>query len=145
MAQNLEDAIHNALKARLRAATFPKVTYDKTTGARTTAALATVKAKSAYVQPVTATYEGATDKSAWLMERSDWQWIAEIKFSNAVSTEDFESDLTQNPIKISRTESSQDRQVLVALEDVSYEIPPTGQPASGTRVAMRFSVILSPK
>lgn len=143
--QNLSDAIHNAIKARIRDTLMPLVTYHKVTGNRTTAALGTIKAKSAFVQPVQTTFEASVNFSAWLRQRASWDWLAEIKFSRAVDLEAFEEDLIRNPIKISRSESGQDRQVLIALSDVVYEIPTTGQPASGTRASMRLTVTLSPK
>lgn len=142
--QNLTDAIHNAIKARIRDTLMPKVTYDNATGNRTTAAIGTVKAKSAFVQPVQTTFEGSTNFSEWMRMRDGWEWLAEIKFSVAVDLEAFEDDLAHNPIKISRSESGQDRQVLIALVDVVYQIPPTGQPASGTRASLRLTAVLSP-
>lgn len=145
MAQNLEDAIHNALLTRIRGTLFPKVSYDRITGARTTEAVATESAKSVGVQPLSTAYDEARDRSAWRREVVDWQWLVELGFSRTISTELFEIDLTHNPIKISRSDSGQDRQVLLALVDVAYENPPTGQPSSGTRVALRFTATLSPK
>ena len=143
--QNLTDAIHNAIKARIRDTLMPLVSYDKDTGNRTTAAVATVKAKSAFVQPVQTTFSDADTYREWQRKRESWDWLAEIKFTQAVDLTLFEDDLARNPIKISRADSGLDRQVLIALSDVVYEIPPTGQPASGTRASLRLTAVLSPK
>ena len=144
MANTLTDYIHDAILARLRDTNFPVVTFDAD-GKRTTSAVDTVRAKSFKVQPVQTTFKRGRNMRTFALDRDSYDWLANLRFSSPVDLTAFEDALMESPIKISRDVSGSDHQVLVELRDTVYEIPTTGQPASGTWVSLRLTATLSPK
>jgi hypothetical protein len=144
MSAYYEDEIHNAIYARAAAWDFPLVTYDKTTKLRTTGP-GTTKAKAVLIQPSDAAFDLAEkNRRKELRERTDWLWVLDLHFSRRVNTESFEDDLADNPIVIAR-DGERDRQVRIEIGDVSFAVPPLGEPASGSRARVRLVAALSPK
>lgn len=138
------DEIHNAVLARVRATTFYAVSYSSS-WVRTTSGVATVTPGSIFCQPESASFGIPTEsRRDFQHERDDWIWILDLIFSKKTDLGPLEESLVDNPIVITRA-VGRDRQVTLELEDVSYEVPPLGQAASGTRARLRLTAALSPK
>jgi hypothetical protein len=141
---NYSDAIHNAIIARVRATTFYQVSYSKT-WVRTTSEVTTATPGSIFCQPETSSFQTAAEgRRAYERERGDWVWILDVIFSKKVNLEPLEDSLKDDPIVIPRS-GTLTHQVIVDLEDATYEVPPLGQGASGTRARLRLIAALSPK
>lgn len=138
------DEIHNAVIARVRATTFYSVSYSSS-WVRTTSGVTTVTPGSIFCQPESASFGLPTEsRRDYQRERDDWVWVLDLIFSKKTDIAPLEASLVDNPIKITRG-VGRDRQVILDLEDSSYEVPPLGQAASGTRARLRLTAVLSPK
>ena len=138
------DPIHAAMLARVAATTFYAVTYNAA-HVRTTSSTVLVSPGSVFFQPETASFDlPAENRRKYERERVDWIWILDLGFSKRVDLEAFESSLVDDPLVIPRA-AGRDRLVILELQDVTYEVPPLGQNASGTRARLRLTAALSPK
>lgn len=141
---NYADAIHAAVRAKVAAWDFPVVTYPA--GVRTVG-VATVKAATALVQPQTSTFGlPEANRRTEMRARLTWSWRLDLRFDRNVSTEGFEEDIATFPLHVERDPLNglPDR-VTIEIDEVVYEHPPQGQPASGLRAIMTFTARFSPR
>lgn len=138
------DAIHNAVIDRVKATKFYAVSYSSA-WVRTTSTTVEVSPQSVFCQPETSSFgDTVENKRDYQRERDDWVWILDLIFSKKASIETLEDSLVDTPIVIPRA-VGRDHQVILELEDSTYEVPPLGQAASGTRARLRLIAALSPK
>jgi len=72
-------------------------------------------------------------------ERQGWAWLLIIRLDTEVVLEDFETALMRSPLTIAQdTADGRDQQVIMLLEESSYEHPPRGGASNGTEVTYRF-------
>ena len=137
------DRIHNAIYAAIAAYDFPRVSYDKDTGLRTTDDMDTENAETILIREVTSAFDEAVGnrRQPRLRERTDWQWEALVAFDNQVSLEGFED---ASPLFLPRT-AELNQQVTITLDTVQYTHPPEHASSSGTRATLTFTASLSRK
>ena len=138
------DDIHKILRDFIVAYDFPVVTYPA--GVRTTSegmTPTTLKAATVLIKPLSATFNlPKVNRRSGFRERDAWLWEAIVEFSREVSIEAFEDDITNSLLRIPRTETKP--QVDLILDEANYRQPPEQQPAGGLRVVFRFRAELSP-
>lgn len=72
-------------------------------------------------------------------ERKGWAWLLIIRFDTEAILEDFERVIMRSPLTIAQDSSDdRDQQVILLLEESSYEHPPRGAASNGTEVTYRF-------
>ena len=137
-------AIQAALEARAYAGTFPEAVYsvarpsilseggDKTV-------------KSAEANEIRGAYGIDSEYGRdFRQERQGWAWLLIIRFDTEVVLEGFETALMRSPITITQDSTDgRDQQILMLLEESSYEHPPRGGASNGTEVTYRFVAELS--
>ncbi len=140
----LTDEVHKALRDFIVAYDFPVVTYPA--GVRTTSegmTPTTMKAATVLIKPLSATFNiPKLNRRSGFREREAWLWEAIVEFSREVSIEAFEDDITNTLLRIPRTESKP--QVDLILDEANYRHPPEQEPAGGLRVVFRFRAEVTP-
>ena len=72
-------------------------------------------------------------------ERQGWAWLLVLRFDTEAILEDFETALMRDPLTLAQDiADGRDRQVILLLEESSYEHPPRGGASNGTEVTYRF-------
>jgi hypothetical protein len=72
-------------------------------------------------------------------ESQGWAWLLVLRFSTEAILEDFEVALKRAPLTIAQDSADgRDQQVILLLEDSSYEHPPRGGASNGSEVTYRF-------
>ena len=143
---NYGDLIHAAIMDAIMGHDFKSVDYpDSKT--RETLGTRLVKPKTVKIDQRSAAFTPSTrNRQTRFNERSSWTWTADVHFNRAVSLEELEDDLAQNPRRISRNASDgRPQQVDIFLEEAEeYAHPPRRSSSTGTRVRYRFVAELSP-
>jgi len=142
---NYGDMIHDALRTRVLAGSFPEVTYpDGKT--RATSASVFKLPRTLKIDMRSSTFDTpAQNRQSRYVERTTWVWVVEVAFDRAVSFEEFERDIAENPPRITRAQSGLPRQVDIFLEEAEdYVHPPRKSPSTGSRATWRFAAELSP-
>jgi len=137
-------AIQAALETRAYAGTFPEAVYSVARPSILSEGAAQA-VKSAETNEVRGAFgidpEYGRD---FRQERQGWAWLLIVSFDTEVVLEDFETALMRSPITIAQdTADGRDRQVMLLLEESSYEHPPRGGASNGTEVTYRFVAELS--
>ncbi len=139
-------AIHDLLVTTAYAGTFSEATY---TNARPSLLVegSAIVPQAAEANEVRGAF--AIDERygrEYRQERQGWAWLLKIRFDTEALLEDFERTLMRSPLTIARDSSDdRDQQVILILEDSSYEHPPRGGASNGTKVTYRFVANLSPQ
>jgi hypothetical protein len=72
-------------------------------------------------------------------ETQGWAWLLVLRFDTEAILEDFEVALKRAPLTIAQDSADgRDQQVILLLEDSSYEHPPRGGASNGSEVTYRF-------
>lgn len=137
----LADEIHAALRQCASDAAFPQVSYPA--GARNTSDSVFLQPKTILAKPLSSTWATPElNRQRYFLERATWLWELRLDFDREVSTEEFEDSLTNALLRIPRTESKP--QVDLILEECEYRHPPEQQPAGGTSAVYRIRAEISP-
>ena len=138
-------SIHDALVLAARDEVFPTAVYSQERPSLLTEGPG-VGAASIEANELKASFELSRDRGRSVrQERSDWEWLLNIRFNQEVVLEDFENKLLASPLVILRDAAAgRDAQVRLFLDGVSYEHPPRGGASNGTQVSYRFTADLSP-
>lgn len=137
---NYGDLIHAALATAIANYSFPRITYPTSKGPRTTDTMNTVKARTIKIDQRSSSFNVPTrNRQARYVERSTWIWVVEVNFNDAVSFEEFEDFIAENPPRIPRSDSGLPRQVDIFLQEAEeYVHPPRKSPSTGSRARWRF-------
>lgn len=132
-------AIHDTLVTAANTGTFTEVIYTKTRPALMVDGAA-ASPKSIEANEVRGAYGIDREyKRSFRQERQGWAWLLVLRFGCEVNLEDFERDLMRSPLTIPQDLSDdRDQQVMLLLEESSYEHPPRGGASNGTEVTYRF-------
>lgn len=137
----LTDEIHAALRQAVMAGVFPQVTYPA--GVRTTSDSVFLQPATVLIKPMSSTWsDPERNRQRSFRERATWLWEVVAEFSREVSTEQFEDDITNSLLRLPRTATKP--QVDLILEEADYRHPPEQQPAAGTRAVYRIRAELTP-
>jgi len=132
-------AIHDLLVTTADAGTFSEATY---TAARPSLLVegAAISPKSVEANEVRAAFGIDGDYGReYRQERQGWAWLLIIRFDTEAILEDFERALLRSPLTIAQDPADdRDQQVILLLEESSYEHPPRGGASNGTEATYRF-------
>jgi hypothetical protein len=131
--------IHDLLVTTADGGTFSEATYTK---ARPSLLVEgdPITPASAEANEIRGAY-GVDDEYGreFRQKRTGWAWLLVIRFDTEAILEDFERALMRTPLTIPQDISDdRDQQVILLLEDSSYEHPPRGGASNGTEVTYRF-------
>ena len=82
-------------------------------------------------------------RQSYRLERYQWPWEAKVYFNSAVTVEVYEEYLAANPIFLAKVDGTL-QQVIIEMEDASYEHPLQQEPERGTRAVFRFLARINP-
>jgi len=131
--------IHDLLVTTADAGTFSEATY---TNARPSLLVegAAISPASVEANEVRAAFGIDGDYGReYRQERQGWAWLLIIRFDTEAILEDFERALLRSPLTIAQDPADdRDQQVILLLEESSYEHPPRGGASNGTEATYRF-------
>jgi len=132
-------AIQATLEARAYAGAFPEAVYSVARPSILSEGTAQA-VKSAEANEIRGAFGVDTEYGReFRQERQGWAWLLIIRFDTEVVLEAFETALMRSPMTIAQdTADGRDQQVLLLLEESSYEHPPRGGASNGTEVTYRF-------
>lgn len=141
MALTTADDVHAALLTAIKGTQFARVTYPG--GVRTTSATEFETAKTVLAKPLRSTWSiPERNRQRDFRERATWLWEVTVEFSREVSMEDFEDANTNSLLRIPRTATKP--QVDLIFEEANYVYPPEQQPGAGLHVKFRVRAELTP-
>lgn len=132
-------AIQAALEARAYAGTFPEAVYSVARPSILSEGVDKT-VKSAEANEIRGAFGIDSEYGRdFRQERQGWAWLLIIRFDTEVILEGFETALMRSPITIAQDAlDGRDQQVMLLLEESSYEHPPRGGASNGTEVTYRF-------
>lgn len=132
-------AIHDLLVTTADNGTFSEATYTAARPSLLVEGVA-ITPRSVEANEVRGAYGVDREyKRDFRQERQGWAWLLILKFDTEAILEDFERDLMRSPLTIPQDLSDdRDQQVMLLLEESSYEHPPRGGASNGTEVTYRF-------
>jgi len=132
-------AIHNALVAAADAGSFTEAVYSVAHPSILSEG-APVVPKSVETNEIRGSF--ALDEEygrEYRQERRGWAWLLVLRFDTEAILEAFEDALMRSPLTLAQDSADgRDQQVILLLEDSSYEHPPRGGASNGTEVTYRF-------
>lgn len=135
------DLVHFALLQRVTATDFAQVIYDEQGCMEFKDP---VQCESLFARPTGSSWDTpAKHRLTDRLERQTWPWELVLKFNTAVSLEEFEASMAEDPPVVAR-DATHDRQLTLRLSSASYFHPPQNQPSAGTEVVYGINVEQTP-
>lgn len=138
--------IYDALLARIKAATFPRVSYDNAQCVINEQT--SIPPETSLFNETRSTYtrRPKVNRRTQFQERDQWVWQLILDFHEEVTTELFERDLLSDPITLARDDMNGLEGVTLIMQENAWSPhPPQQQASNGTRATYQFVAELSPQ
>lgn len=139
--------IHNALIDSAKAGSFPKLTFDPSTGHVDAPVIGPFEAPAvvlAGIETASFAVPQLNRREGTLYERERWLWQVILAFHVPVSVELWEKELERCPIVLPHDPANDLKQVTIKPVGTTITNPPRQQPSSGTEAIVRVEAVVSP-